>query len=332
MMVSDREVNPIFAACKTYGSTEVDELIEAKADVNVTDVNGDSPLIIAARACNCLKSLIAAGADLNHRNNAGESALDVAMSYGPGDHEAGVLLIEAGAAVGEDQEVFDSVRQCECTSNHPIVKHWCDKNGLKHSWAASCCVTERADDNRCMFYACEEGDFNKHAMGPGCPWARNGYGQTVAMCNVTNWRSFCNVVAFKDIDVRAYPDFKGLTLLHHAVKGASRKVLREVLKQGPDATAKDCKGRTPMMLLQIRLKRAGVVEDVDEDIEDDSDDYFYEDEDADDSDYEYYRYTSWEDDPLKVDYRDDDSPIDMLKKYIRASSQSEKKAGTPKRV
>jgi ankyrin repeat protein len=147
---------------------------------------------------------------------------------------------------------------------------------------------------------------------------------------MSDWRSFCNVVAFKGLDVKTYPDFKGLTLLHYAVKGGSRKVLREVLKQGPDATAEDCKGRTPMMLLQARLKHIGVVEDVDEDIEDDSDDYFYEDEDADDSDYECY--TSWEDDPLKVDYRDDDSPIDMLKKYIHASGQNEKKAGTPKRV
>jgi ankyrin repeat protein len=54
MKVSGKEVNPIFAACETYDTTEADELIEAKADVNVTDDNGDSPLIIAARSCHCL--------------------------------------------------------------------------------------------------------------------------------------------------------------------------------------------------------------------------------------------------------------------------------------
>jgi hypothetical protein len=46
---------------------------------------------------------------------------------------------------------------------------------------AASCVTNCAEYNRGMFYACEESDFNKHAMRPGCPWARNDYGQTVTM-------------------------------------------------------------------------------------------------------------------------------------------------------
>lgn len=312
-------VNPLFAACSTWETDEVEKLVKSKADVNVTNTKGDTPLIVAARSRQrSMKLLIDAGADVNHRNKAGESALDVAMSDDVRNHGAGVALLEAGATVGQGKKVFDSIRQCECTSNHPIVMRWCKEKRLDHSEVADCINGQRVEDNRNRFYACEEGYFDKHSMRGGCIYARDECGHRLLMCNMRSWRSFCYAVSYDDFDVNCYPDKHGYTVLHHAVMGGSRKVLREVLKKGPDYTAVDNEGKTAMMTLQAKRKSKY-------DGNDDSDDDCW---------------TSWGEDPLNVKYGEKDSLIEMLKKYVcakeaeqasEASDEADAKAPARKR-
>jgi hypothetical protein len=274
-------VNPIFAACDGY-TKKLEKLIKSKADVNVANAKGDSPLIIAVRSCQStrrIKLLIDAGADVNHRNKAGKSAFDVAMLSG--DHYHGVVLLEAGTEVGKGKKVFKSIRKCECTSNHPIVIRWCKERRLNHSRVAYCLDDEAVEEHRWRVYSCQKGYFDKHSMRDGCPYARNEYGQLLIMSNTDSWRSFCMVAKYDHIDVNCYPDCYGRTLLHCAVLGGSRKVLREVLKKGPDATAVDNKGLTALMMMLCTQyvwheKSDGDVEDafddtVDEDNEDESD-------------------------------------------------------------
>ncbi|WP_249441664.1 ankyrin repeat domain-containing protein, partial [Acinetobacter baumannii] len=57
--------------------TAARQLIEAGADVNAANDNGDSPLTIAAAAgrTELAELILAAGADSNGRNRAGETAL-----------------------------------------------------------------------------------------------------------------------------------------------------------------------------------------------------------------------------------------------------------------
>jgi hypothetical protein len=245
--------------------------------------------------------LIDAGADVNHRNKAGKSALDVAMSNDVRNHDAAVALLEAGAEVGEGKKVFKSIRKCECTSNHPIVMRWCKENGLKHSRVAYCLDDEVVEGNRNMFYSCEEGYYSKHSMRGGCGYARDEYGQRMLMCNMGSWRSFCYAVSYDDFDVNCYPDCNGRTLLHHAVLGGSRKVLREVLKKGPDATAVDKKGRTALMMVQ--RERYGWMGASDDDESDDDASEDAVDGDADDYDDE-------EDDESEEEDEGDDETMD----------------------
>jgi hypothetical protein len=313
-------VNPIFAACNTYTTKDLEELIKSKADVNVSDANGDTPLMFAVRRHqSSTKMLIDAGADVNHRNKAGESVMDIAMSDDVRNHGAAVDLLEAGAVVGKDKNVFDSIRQCECTCNHPIVIRWCEENGLKHSKAAFCVDENVVEENRNMFYSCEEGYFDKYSMRGGCTYARDVHGQRMLMYNMDSWRSFCYAVSYDDFDVNCYPDCSGRTLLHHAVLGGSRKVLREVLKKRPDVTAVDNDGQTAMMMLQSERSRYRYQYNDDDD--DDAVNGYVDEYDGDDeSDPDCW--TSWGKDPLNVEYGENDSLIEMLVKYMRAQEVS----------
>jgi hypothetical protein len=224
-------------------------------------------------------------------------------------HKSAVVLLEAGADVGKDKKVFDSIRQCECTSNHPIVIRWCEENGADNS-----CLDDYAvESNRSMFYAGEEGYFDKHSMRDGCSLARDEDGRTMLMCNMDSWSSFCQTAMHLGCDGDTYPDCRGRTLLHHAVLGGSRKVLRQVLKEGADVTAVDENGKTAMMLLQSKpWSMRG-------DDHEDGDDYIGYNENncfQGDSDDEYADFDA---DPLDLVFNDNDSLIDTMVKYIQAS-------------
>jgi hypothetical protein len=97
----------------------------------------------------------------------------------------------------------------------------------------------------------------------------------------------------------------GRTVLHHAVMSSSRRVLQQVLYCQPDHTAVDKEGNTPLMLLQSK-RTEGFDKEANELPEDNIDG----------------DYGPWGDDPLKVDYREDDSPIEMLQKYIEAREKA----------
>src|SRR5205085_457594 len=76
-------------------------LLEAGADVNGQDAEGDTALMQAARekSMESLRLLLAHGADVNVRNHSGETALKIAAHHGY--HEIVRALKEAGA-VGAD--------------------------------------------------------------------------------------------------------------------------------------------------------------------------------------------------------------------------------------
>jgi len=58
-------------------------LLAASADVNIKNINGDTPLHEAAihNRSKIAEILLAAGADVNMRNNEARTALDVAKQY-----------------------------------------------------------------------------------------------------------------------------------------------------------------------------------------------------------------------------------------------------------
>nr|XP_036584983.1 multiple ankyrin repeats single kh domain-containing protein [Colletotrichum truncatum]KAF6794751.1 multiple ankyrin repeats single kh domain-containing protein [Colletotrichum truncatum] len=69
-------------------------LLDAGADINLEDQEGDTPLIVAAREgdADCVRFLLDHGADIFHTNHDNENALQSAMQYGDDDDCTGVLI------------------------------------------------------------------------------------------------------------------------------------------------------------------------------------------------------------------------------------------------
>src|SRR4051794_37252453 len=86
------------AALRDADAQAVGKLIEAGADVNARDAEGNTPLILAAfyAGPRCVELLLEKGADPNAANRSGVTALIRAAT----DYEKARLLIDAGAKVG----------------------------------------------------------------------------------------------------------------------------------------------------------------------------------------------------------------------------------------
>ncbi len=97
-----REATPIAAdlvtAIRNADAHVVRKLIEAGADVNARDADGNSPLILASfyASPQCVALLLEKGADANTANRAGVTALVRAAT----NYEKARLLVDSGAKVG----------------------------------------------------------------------------------------------------------------------------------------------------------------------------------------------------------------------------------------
>lgn len=88
MGMADGEREKIFSA-----------LIQAGADLNVRDLEGSTPLLVACRSGNgdLVRQLIAAGANIHAANNKGWTALIEAACYG--DPQTVTFLLDSGADI-----------------------------------------------------------------------------------------------------------------------------------------------------------------------------------------------------------------------------------------
>ncbi len=90
----------LISAMDRWDLEEIERLIKTRPDlVNSIHSRGRTPLHIAGRQCDCLEVLINAGANIDARDNNGDTALDALLLYnnGLGAEKAARMLIEAGA-------------------------------------------------------------------------------------------------------------------------------------------------------------------------------------------------------------------------------------------
>ena len=93
----DKGEFPIITASKSKYIDVIRLLIDAGANVTVTDNNGNTPLMICVSSLSSLKILINAGANLNLKNNRGFTALILA-SYNH-DYYSVKELVKVGANI-----------------------------------------------------------------------------------------------------------------------------------------------------------------------------------------------------------------------------------------
>ena len=92
---------PVFKAVSSHDSDAVKRLIAAGKDINAQDLDGDTPLLHAAKYgyMGLIRILIKAGADANIHNREGDTPLLVAVSSK--DFSLVSTLVEAGADVNQ---------------------------------------------------------------------------------------------------------------------------------------------------------------------------------------------------------------------------------------
>ena len=92
------------------------QLLERRARVHVVDVDGDTPLHIAARHADALSALLAAGAEIDARNRFGDTPLHAAVWVG--DPKAVEVLVRHGASVSARGDSGQTPREIAVLRGH----------------------------------------------------------------------------------------------------------------------------------------------------------------------------------------------------------------------
>jgi ankyrin repeat protein len=277
----DREGNTALMVAANNGRTEVvDELVQAGANVNVTNRQGVSPLMRAATQEDValVKKLIAAKADLNQKDSRGETALSFAAARGR--RETVTLLLDSGA----QPEAIDRAFVAAAESGEPeIARLLLDRGADVRKVGGEALVkaiaqsgrSDRVDDNV---------KFILSVVGDGSAQDANGWSAVhlaaregnaallrlllergadvnrVCVCkgflDARDWtplqmaarRGRTEVV---DLLLASGADFRqansrGATALHEAVAGDTPAIVQSLVKKGADPRVTDNEGKTPL--------------------------------------------------------------------------------------
>jgi serine/threonine-protein phosphatase 6 regulatory ankyrin repeat subunit B len=211
----------------------VEALLQAGADVNKADEDGDAPLRMAASAP-IATILIERGADLNASNRFGETALLLAALQDRAD--VVVALLQAGADVKKASEV----------GNAPL-------SAAASALAVAMLIERGADvnaSNRCggtaLRFAAERGDTDvvEALLQAGADVSKADEDGFTPL-NVAANAPIATMLIERGADVNAANKL-GETALWRAVKGGRADVVEALLQAGADVNKADRSGRTPL--------------------------------------------------------------------------------------
>ena len=277
----DQEGNTALMVAANNGRAEVvDELVQAGANVNVTNRQGVSALMRAATREDValVRTLIAAKADLNHKDSRGETALSFAAARGR--RETVTLLLDSGA----QPEAIDRAFVAAAESGEPeIARLLLDRGADVQKVGGEALVkaivqsgrSDRVNDN-VKFILGMVGDVSaQDANGWSAVHlaAREGNAALLRLLlekgadlnRVCACKGFLNARDWTPLQIAArrgrtevvdlllgggadlrQANSRGATALHEAVEGDTPAIVQSLVKKGADPRARDNEGKTPL--------------------------------------------------------------------------------------
>ena len=277
----DQEGNTALMVAANNGRAEVvDELVQAGANVNVTNRQGVSALMRAATREDValVRKLIAAKADLNHKDSRGETALSFAAARGR--RETVTLLLDSGA----QPEAIDRAFVAAAESGEPeIARLLLGRGADVQKTGGEALVkaivqsgrSDRVNDN-VTFILGMVGDVSaQDANGWSAVHlaAREGNAALLRLLlekgadlnRVCACKGFLNARDWTPLQIAArrgrtevvdlllgggadlrQANSRGATALHEAVEGDTPAIVQSLVKKGADPRARDNEGKTPL--------------------------------------------------------------------------------------
>jgi ankyrin repeat protein len=223
-------------------SNEVEALIDAGADVNRIDGNGDTPLILASESPepDCVKLLLATGADVNETAHMGETALTVAAQVG--NLEIVKELLNAGADVNAKTNNGSTALITSAMSGHgeitkALIAAGADIEVKTNSGDSALCAAGRAGSRESIDALLASGASVKIDSGINSP---------LIAAILTNQSADLTDLLDQGSDVNA-GDTTGATALMYASALGEPNLIDLLIAGKADVNRADNNGRTALM-------------------------------------------------------------------------------------
>ena len=239
----------------------VDALIRNGAQVNATDPDGNTPLILAAGsnredAWATIRTLLEAGAAINHVNSLGETALIQASKHGDT-----LRLTQLASAAGidlsiRDNQGWDAVMHATSLGLSDILELLLDlgapRDSVNNAGERAIDIAYHNMDRDCCYEFWKRGLYLNHVTSnrlfPHSP---------LTLCLVWKDTDLMNALVKEGSDPNAR-DHQGRTPLEEVLKGASKSELSNFVQQlcerGADPSLPMANGDYPLVFSARRLR------------------------------------------------------------------------------
>ena len=262
----DHKGTPLIIATKSRNFKTVEKLIWGKANIDVMDDNGDTPLHWATLNGDArLVSFLACTAQLTSRNNKGRTALALAARLGYG--EIFKILLDKGADIHTTDNSLRTIMHQACIAEGTEILKYVLTTPL---FTAPSFVPDNDKGESALHYACRIGNKAAVAVLLHQEVQLNSVdlkGRTPLLLAISKGRSGMAITLlntwYADGTEAAidWPDYRGNTPLHECMRRDDVVVAKQLLNRGADYLVLNTDGDSPLtMLNQWEQKESEVFE------------------------------------------------------------------------